>query len=258
MKKLFVTSFAFFCLNALLFAQSSSDNRESKFTLGIFGGLNIPQLSGGNSNELSRDYTSRKGDAFGLTASYSLESNFALRADILYSSEGGKRNGIQAIDTSSINSMVPAGTYFYADFKNESILNYLEIPVMVKYFIPVCKSSKFYIDFGPYIGFLLNAKQKTSGTSIIYADRAETIPVTIMGYPIPAQSFDASSTVTSSIKPVNVGLTGGIGFTQTLGIGDIFLDVRGAYGLTTIQKNTQDGSSHTGNLLIALGYDIPL
>jgi hypothetical protein len=71
-----------------------------------------------------------------------------------------------------------------------------------------------------------------------------------------AQSFNATVTTTSSINPVNFGLTGGIGFTQTVGFGDIFLDVRGAYGLTVVQKNTQDGSGHTGNLSIALGYSI--
>jgi hypothetical protein len=241
-------------MTAMLFAQSTSDNSVTKFTLGILGGLNIPQLSGGNNNEMSRDYTSRLGEAFGLTASYSLGSNFYLRADALYSSEGGKRNGIQAIDASSFNPQAPAGTYLYADFDNESILNYFEVPIMVKYSIAIGGSSKFYIDFGPYVGFLLNAKEKTSGTSIIYEDRAETMPLPML----PAQSFNATVTTTSSINPVNFGLTGGIGFTQTVGFGDIFLDVRGAYGLTTVQKNTQDGSSHTGNLLIALGYSIPL
>ncbi|MCX6256415.1 MAG: porin family protein [Bacteroidia bacterium] len=253
MRKLFVTTFVFICLSAILFAQTQSEQNGAKFTLGIFGGLNIPQLSGGNNNEMSRDYTSRLGEAFGLTASCYLGSGLVLRADALYSSEGGKRNGLQAIDASSFNPQAPAGTYLYADFNNESILNYAEIPVMLKYSISTGEKSKFYIDFGPYFGFLLNAKQKTSGSSIIYADRAETMPVVET-----AQSFDASSDVTSSIKPFNFGLTGGIGFMQEAGPGNIFLDVRGAYGLTTDQKDKQEGESHNGYLLIAIGYSISL
>jgi len=249
MKKLFITLFVLVCLTNMLFAQSSSEKRGYDFTLGIFGGLNIPDLTGGNGNELSRDFTSREGEAFGLTATCSLGSNFALRADVLYSSEGGKRNGIQAIEASPY----APGSYLYANINNESILNYAEIPVMLKYSIPVCKSSKFYVDFGPYVGFLLNAKQKTSGTSLIYADRTETMPVS------PAdQSFNANTDVTKSINPVNFGLTGGVGYAQGVGFGEIFLDVRGGYGLTLVQKNTQDGTSHIGNLLIALGYSIPL
>ena len=247
MKKIFATSFVFVWLTSVLFAQSSSDNRGSQFTLGVFGGLNIPELSGGNGNPLSSDYTSRLGEAFGLTANYSLESYFGLRADALFSGEGGKRNGIQAINASSFNPQAPAGTYLYADFNNESILNYVEIPVMVKYSIPVNILSKFYVDFGPYGGYLLNAEQETGGASPIYEDPTEKVRV----IPV-AQSFNASTDVTSNIKRTNFGLTGGVG----VGFGAISLDVRGAYGLTTVQKYSQDGSSHSGYLLIALGYSL--
>lgn len=237
------------------FAQSSS----SKFTLGIFGGLNIPKLSGGSNNELSRDYTSRLGEAFGFTSNLDLGSNFSLRADLLYSSEGGKRNGVQAIDASSMNPLAPAGTYFYANFNNTSILNYLELPILLKYSIPV-KASQFYVDFGPYVGYLLNATQKTKGSSIVYADRAQTMPVTVntqTGTPY-AVPFDADTDVTSSINRMNIGISGGIGYAQQVGKDKIILDVRGAYGLTVIQKNSADGTSHTGNLLISLGYSVPL
>ncbi|MBE0652011.1 MAG: PorT family protein [Bacteroidales bacterium] len=237
------------------FAQSSS----SKFTLGIFGGLNIPRLSGGGNNELSRDYTSRSGEAFGFTSNLDLGANFSLRTDLLYSSEGGKRNGFQAIDATSMNPLAPAGTYFYADFKSQSILNYLELPVMLKYSIPI-KYSNFYIDFGPYLGYLISASQKTSGSSIVYADRAKTTPITInpqTGEPY-AVSFNATNDVTSSINTLNVGITGGIGYAQHIGKDQLVLDIRGAYGLNYVQKSSADGTSHTGNLLISLGYAVPL
>lgn len=236
------------------FAQSSS----SKFTLGIFGGLNIPRLSGGGNNELSRDYTSRAGEAFGFTSSLDLGSNFSLRADLLYSSEGGKRNGLQAFSAASFNPQYP-GKYLYANYNNESILNYLELPILLKYSIPV-NSSSFYIDFGPYIGYLLNATQKTSGSSVVYADRGMTQPVSVnpqtqTPYKVP---FNASTDVTSSINRINAGITGGIGYAQKVGKDHVILDIRGAYGLTYVQKDSANGTSHTGNLLISLGYSVPL
>ena len=58
----------------------------------------------------------------------------------------------------------------------------------------------------------------------------------------------------NSINLTNFGLTGGVGFGQMVNSGEIFLDVRGAYGLTVIQKESANGSSHNGNLLIDLGY----
>ncbi len=237
------------------FAQSSS----SGFTLGVFGGLNIPKLSGGSNNEMSSGYTSRAGVAFGLTSNLDLGANFSLRTDLLYSSEGGKRNGFQAIDASSFNPQAPSGSYYYATFNNESILNYLELPIMLKYSIPV-NSSNFYIDFGPYAGYLLKATQKTSGSSIVYADKGKTTPVSVnpqTGQPFPV-SFDATNDVKSSIHKMNFGITGGIGYAQHVGKDTLLLDVRGAYGLTYVQRYATDGKSHNGYLQISLGYAIPL
>jgi hypothetical protein len=260
MKKAIVSLFVFSTLTLLTFAQHRAANNESKVTLGLFAGLNIPQLSGGNNNEMSRDYTSRLGAAFGLTTSYSLGSALALRADVLYSSEGGKRNGLQAIEASSFNPEAPAGSYLYADFNNESILNYIEIPVLLKYSFLKNKPSNFYVDFGPYIGFLLNATQKTSGSSIVYADATGTQPITVdpeSGQPY-AVPFGATTDIKSDINAFNFGLTGGIGFEQKAGKGQLFLDLRGAYGLTTVQKDSKNGESHNGYLLISLGYTISL
>lgn len=252
MKKIIVTSFLLVCSMVLTMAQSSSDKSASKFTLGAFGGLNIPQLTGGGGNPLSENWSSREGAAFGLTFNWNTGSHFAWRADILYSSEGGQRNGTQALDASSFNSQVPAGTYFYANYKNESILNYLEVPVMAKYSFSLSKSSKLYVDLGPYVGFLLNAKQKTNGSSIVYADAAGTQPVSS------EVSFDATTKIKDQINDVNFGLTGGIGFTQSVGFGEVVLDLRGAYGLTSVQSDSKNGDNHIGNLLISLGYSIPL
>lgn len=119
------------------------------------------------------------------------------------------------------------------------------------------------VNAGPYVGFLLGATQKTSGTSSIYIDQNET-PLVMPGpngtfVPVPPQSFDASTGVTSSINKVNVGIDGGVGIILPLsGRSDISLDVRGLYGFTNIQRYSQDGTSHTGNLLVTLGYSYEL
>ncbi len=241
-------------------AQTNHDNGSSKFSLGVFAGLNIPDLTGGGGNPLSESWTSRQGEAFGFTFNWITGTHFSWRADMLYSSEGGQRNGMQALAGASFNPQVPAGTYFYANYKNESIINYLEIPLMAKYNFFMSKSTKLYVDFGPYVGFLLNAKQKTGGSSIVYADMAGTQPVSVnpqTGQTFEA-NFDADTKITDQINKVNFGLTGGLGFSQNVGFGELILDVRGAYGFTTIQNNPDNGDNHIGNLLVSLGYSIPL
>ena len=94
----------------------------------------------------------------------------------------------------------------------------------------------------------------------MYADKAGTQPVTVNplnGQPY-AAPFDAETEITSQINKINLGLTGGAGFTQRLIFGELVLDVRCAYGLSTIQHNPDNGDNHIGNLLVSIGYSIPL
>jgi Outer membrane protein beta-barrel domain len=260
MKKIIVSTFLLGCSMILVTGQESSVKDISKFSLGVYGGLNIPRLTGGSGNPLSEGWSSRAGGAFGMTFTLNISTNFALSADLLYSSEGGQRNGMQAFDGTSFNPQVPAGTYFYANYNNESILNYLEVPIMAKYSISLGKSSRIYLDLGPYGGYLLNANQKTSGSSVVYSDPAGTQPISVdpqSGQPFQV-AFYATTNIKNQIHNMNFGLTGGLGLTQSIGFGEVILNFRGAYGLINIQKNSQDGQNHTGNLLVSLGYSIPL
>jgi len=94
MKKLVIISFVFACSMGLVMAQSPSEKSVSPLTVGVFGGLNIPDLTGGGGNPLSEGWSSRSGIAYGLTFNWNTGTHFAWRADVLYSSEGGQRNGM--------------------------------------------------------------------------------------------------------------------------------------------------------------------
>jgi hypothetical protein len=48
---------------------------------------------------------------------------------------------------------------------------------------------------------LLNAAQKTEGTSQLYLDKAGTQPVGIQGQPMPARSFKADTDIKKDINP---------------------------------------------------------
>lgn len=239
----------------LLFQTSSAQVR-----IGVQGGLSVPELSGGN-NELSQGYTSRLAPNFGITAEFAVTDRFSIQPQINFDGQGGQRNGFQPITSTELPPL-PSGGYYYADFKNTSVLNYIEIPVLAKYTFG-SGGLGFDVSAGPYVGFLLNATQNTSGMSTIYVDKNGTpleISVGGGGYvPVPPESFNASTDVASSIHEVNVGIAGGAGITfPVMGRTRISLDVRGLYGLTDIQRYTQDGTSHTGNLIISLGYSYEL
>lgn len=236
---------------SFLFCFSS---KAQKIKLGLDAGVSIPELKSNNSNELSQGFKSRLASVFGAFADFNINKEFSLKAFINYAGQGGKRTGMQPVTDvpPQLAAMFPPGTTFYANFKNVSALNYLEIPVMAKW--EWGTSWRYYVDIGPYVGFLLSAKQKTSGNSPIYTDKGGSNPIT------PPQSFDATTDVKSSLNKTNFGITGGAGISKSMGkCGDLILDVRAADGLTTLQKDTQnDGKNHTGGLFITLGYAVSL
>jgi hypothetical protein len=222
--------------------------------VGLHGGLSIPDLSGGNGNQLSTGYTSRLAANFGLQSEWHIYNRFSIEVELNYAGQGGQRNGIQPITNlpSSLAAEVPPGDYLYANFKNKAVLNYLELPVMARF--SWGRTLIFYANGGPYVGYLLHAEEKTKGTSTIYQD-TKGDPLTIQGYPVPPQDFTANTDVTSSIKRFNVGATGGVGLALPLAARDkVFFDARFEYGFINIQKSSADGTNNTGNVLLSLGY----
>ncbi len=236
--------------SGLLFAQDVS--------IGVQGGLSIPSLKGGNS-EQSKGYKSRFGPDFGVFTGLSLSKHFGLQVNVSYVAQGGVKKGIQPIPQGNLdpNLPVPTGTIIYGDYKNVAILNYIEIPILIKYSFDLGKLFKLYIDAGPNTGFLVEAKTKTSGTSQLFIDNSGT-PLTVGGQALPAVDFSHETDIKSDINVLNFGLAGGLGISTKLGPGDIILDGRGSFGLTPIQKDPKNGNNRTGCLVISLGYAIKI
>lgn len=226
---------------------------SQSLTIGVKGGISIPELKGGGTPQ-STGYSSRLAPNYGAYINYELNTSWSFQAEVLFSGQGGKKNGMQAIDNVP-NLPVPPNTTLYANFDNETIINYLEIPLLASYTISGGNSDfSEYVDAGPYLGILLNAKTQTSGNSSMYLDQAGTMPLTISGFPIPPQSFNAETGITSSIKTLNVGITGGIGVKLNIGSSQLDLDLRGVYGFIPIQSDNSNGSNNTGALYLTVGY----
>ncbi|HMS09450.1 MAG TPA: porin family protein [Pyrinomonadaceae bacterium] len=235
----------------------TAQSGEKEVHIGIKGGFSLPNLVGGDEQEITRDYKSRFAPNFGGYVEFDATRNVAIQAGIDYAPQGGKRNGIQPI-TAPIPLLppLPAGQYYYGDFENTAKLEYLEFPVLGKYTWRRGRSVQPYVNAGPYVGVLLKATQVTRGSSTIFADRNGT-PILIppVNQPLPPIPFDAETDVTDSLNRANFGLTGGGGLKFPTKGNYWFLDVRASYGLTTLQKDTaNDGKSRTGNLVVSVGF----
>lgn len=248
----------FFFLALLWIPANACAQDERKTYIGFKGGVSIPQLSGGDANELSRDFKSRIAPNFGGFVDIGVNKRFSVQAEINYAGQGGKRVGVQPI-TQPIPGLppLPPGAYYYGDFKNTAKLNYLEFPVLAKYRFGSDSKPRIYLNGGAFYGRILTAKTETKGMSTVYLDRDGQMPVLLppAGTPFPEIPFDATTDIKNEVNANNFGFTGG-GGVEIPNNGNILLfDVRVSRGIINIQRDTAaNGSSKTGNLVISVGY----
>lgn len=226
--------------------------------VGVQGGLSIPNIRGGN-NVQSQGFTSRFGPYIGLFADFTLTTHFSLRAEVNYASQGGKRNGMQPITMDFPPELpLPPGLTLYADFHNETILDYIEMPLLAEF--SWGNKPRFFVNAGPYIGFLVRAKVVTSGSSSLYLDLSGT-PLVIPpdNQPLSPISFDATTDVKQDVNSTNAGIAGEAGLALAAGPGDILFTVHFSLGLANIQRDVElNGKNHTGAVVVTVGYAYPL
>ena len=240
----------------LLSALSVPAAAQSNFYLGLKGGVSIPRLSAGGNNPVSAGYTSISGPYFGGMAEWSFNKHWSWQVELNYTAEGGQKNGVQALPSADFASYLPQGyippPYFYANFYSKARLNYLELPVLAKYKVSIAPRVRFFVDVGPYVGFLLGAKNITRDSSQIWADPQER-----QNLGVPAQSFYGNESIDSAIHKINLGVQGAVGIQLYLRhSGYIFLEVGGGYGFLNIQKYAADGRNTTGAATASVGYAI--
>src|SRR5579872_2034862 len=238
----------------LLFVCSTAGAQS--FSLGAKGGISIPNLTAGSGsrNPVNTGYSSRLGPEAAILAEFKVSRLFSLQPMIEYSSQGGKKDGLQGFATpDAMAALFPPGqapAYLYADYKSEAKMNYLMIPVLARFGKNIGRSHwRIYIDAGPFVAFLLAAHQVTSGESQFYLDPARTEAL-----PGGQQSFEQTTDIKSQLNSVNVGIEGNIGLNYRYRSGNFFIEGGGNYGFLNIQKSAQDGKNNTGAATVAIGY----
>jgi hypothetical protein len=244
---------------AVVLALASGPRASAQgFQLGVRGGPSVPHLSGGG-NQISEGYQSTLAPNFGVMGEFGFTPHFSLMTELDYAGQGGVRKGMQPITQSPAGlPPLPSGQYLYADFRNESILDYLEAAVMAKYTWGRAPLVRWFVQGGPYFAYLLHATEKTSGSSGVYLTPGGP-PLTIQGQPLPPQDFGTRTDVKNGLWRFNWGATAGGGTEFLLAPRHrLFLEVRGEYGLRTIQKDHSNGTSNTGCAEFLVGYKFAL
>ena len=140
MKKIILTIALFISLISVASAQ---------FTIGPKVGLNISKEHYGN-ELIDDDIDFKRGINIGIFGKYYLNDMFDIQAELLYSQQGYKSDGI----------LVDYAGSFTQNYKITS--HYLNIPLVIKYY----PFKLIYIEAGPQIGFCLDYKLSSNYSGI--------------------------------------------------------------------------------------------
>jgi opacity protein-like surface antigen len=145
--------------------------QTDKVKLGVKAGLNLSSLS---FDESELNSSNKTGFTAGVMAEIPLTKNFSLQPELLYSQQGSKSSFFDRDVTNS-------------QYKSTITLNYLNIPVMLKYYVLKGLS----LQAGPQIGILLKANNKYQDNFLGYDNH---------------ESFDLKDYSTGVDTAVNFGL----------------------------------------------------
>lgn len=253
---------------------NKAQTQESKppIKIGAKIGYNLGKLSNATSNIYTQDYESVSGMDWGIIIEFPVTERISIQTEINFTQRGGKRTGLQPISGNELSDQLNQFLPFigmplitdenplYANFESESELNYLEIPVLVKF--GWGNDFRFYAEVGPYLGILLNATLHTRGSSLFYFDSQATSAVFVPnpnGQPpfieLPEQSLDVDTKIKDDLRTVNFGGIVGIGVIKKMGeSNEIFVDARASYSFGAIQFYEMFGKSHIGGIIFSIGY----
>lgn len=148
MKKLVVITLMLFGFSSTAFAQPGKGDIQYGFGLGYnFSGVYVE-------NEGSTDAGS--GVNVAVSADYYFSDRWSLKAKLIYDQKGWNNGFVDNSDPFDPNM----SGYYKTNFN----LNYLTVPVTMNWNFG--KKRNWYINLGPYAGFLLSAKETEKGTSV--------------------------------------------------------------------------------------------
>jgi hypothetical protein len=220
-----------------------------KLTVGFKGGLSVPNLTtGGSETPLNAGYSSNIRAGGGMYGEYHINRKFSISVGAEYSTQGGV---MEKFETLTNDALSPAT--IYSDYKFETKLDYILVPVLARYSWQKNKRSrmKVHAAIGPFAGYLLKANDVRSYFAT-YEDEARTLLID-----------EVYSSEKVDIKDVlytfNVGIEGLAGLSYSLNKKHaLFIEGGINYGFLSINRVEAAGKNFTGAAFVNLGYTYTL
>lgn len=226
-KKLFIV---LFLINGILFSQE-------KISLGLNTGLTYSDFRG---NDFFDNYEYGFDFLIGISFDYKIKDRLFISTDVNYERKSAN-NFYEAS-----NTVGPGGTIIIIgtpigenppdkpELKFQTRFEYISIPILLKYF--VSENNDFYINGGPYLGYLLKIKNINDGE-------------------------ESDLDFNNDFEKIDLGLTFGIGYNLDLSQKSYLnFELRNNFGLTNIDSNNNNLFNRTkvNSLNLIIGWNFYL
>ncbi|PSG88574.1 porin family protein [Aurantibacter aestuarii] len=201
----------------------TANAQDSGMTFGAKAGLNVATIGGD-----VEDASSRISFHVGGYAEFMVSDKFSVQPELVYSSQGTQEEYKESFESN--------GVVFDGEYEDKLKLDYINLPVMAKFYV----TEGFSLEAGPQVGFLIGANVESEGTeSVTFGGSTET------------ESFSEEVDVKDSFKGIDFAVGVGAGYKLD---GGLNFAVRYNLGLSNIYEDSGDFKAQNNVFQFSVGY----
>lgn len=228
-----------------------------RWSAGVRSGITVPNLQAADEDAGTIDagYKSILRLFAGAEVAYRHNASWETVLQVNFSGQGGQKNGNQKLKTAGFEELFPQPPgsslppFLYTRFDNRVLINYIEAPLMARFYFLRRSRLEVSAQAGLYAGYLIYARNNTVGTYKLYLD-----PEYTRLFFANDVIFDNSQNILDQLNRWNYGLQGGGRINYLLGPHwSLDLSGGGSYGLKRLQNDEKFGNNKTGALVFTVG-----
>jgi len=222
------------CLFVLLFVLFTYAS-QAQMSVGLRGGVNFSNLS--MEDVSSSSFKPKTRLNFGLLFNYSLSSSTSIQIETGFSQRGAKISDDASVMTNNQNFRYVA--------KGESLLNYIEVPILFQY-KPKLGKLEGILSLGPELRLLTSPLKVKLKSKLFINDEL-----------VEERTEETSLSGDNNFKEFDFGMVGGAGIAYPVRTLKIFAEGRYHFGLNNLRKD-DDLKIHNRGASVHVGILVPV
>lgn len=218
-----------------------AQNQKGTFSIRPMAGISIANLS----SSLDDYYHNQVGLTAGLEVEYAVSNQAGISLGAIYSQQGAEIDGRTEQRYTDAN-----GPHIeYSEYKGHLRANYINLPLMVNYYIPVVRG--LAIKAGIQVGLRSDERLKADQLFVRYNSLPSSSNgfTTLPSYPL-SEVWSMVFNETDVSKSVDFGIPVGLSYEYK----NVTLDARYCFGLTKTDKILEAQDNRNRTFSVTLGY----